>query len=199
MHIHRSLIRVCALPAKYIYYTAVVGAPVPGSTPGRRTTGPPTPPTSRRINNSCTRALDALTNSQLHPKCIRFAGDARRGAGGEGGGRREGGKGLRIGPAARPRIPRVFRDAVARIYIYVRTPISMQRGSFFELARSRRTGKKGSGEDLYDIRCCFFFLLFFGALAESSLALSLNRYLRDENRLSVVGWSFNKKINIVTM
>ena len=67
-------------------YTIPSGARGPGAPPRTtddRAAADAADATSRRINNSCTRALDALTNSQLHPKCIRFAGDARQDKGRE--------------------------------------------------------------------------------------------------------------------
>lgn len=129
---------------------------VPGSTPGRRTTGPPTPPTSRRINNSCTRALDALTNSQLHPKCIRFAGDVRRDAGM--------GKGLRTEPARPPArvFLRVPRCSCADIHICAHADLHAARlvfraGSF---AKDRRKGDRGKIYTIYVVFSSFFLALW---------------------------------------
>jgi len=64
--------RARAFPAMYTYVQTYTHVAPPRTTVRA---------TSQRINNrdSHIRALDALTNSQLHPKCIRFASDARPG------------------------------------------------------------------------------------------------------------------------
>lgn len=85
------------------------------------------------------RSNELAAASEMHPFCRRRA--------------------MGLGEGGPARVFLRVRGAVARIYIYVRTPISMQRGSFFELVRSRKTGERG-WEKIYTIYVVFvpFFL-----------------------------------------
>lgn len=174
MHIHRSLIRVCALPAKHtradIYYTRG-GAGGLGLHPGRPAAAADV--TAHKqfglVHPRVRRSNELAAASEMHPFYQRCARRGRRGHG---------------PPAVYFSVCPRCSCALEYTYIYVYmcvialciTLISMQLGSFFELACSRKRLGRGIGKRFIRYIALFFFPPFSGgsSLDESSFLAAVH-------------------------